>query len=134
MRAMINVVIASLLCAGPAAALAAQDKGREVILEATIEPSAGPGDMVALRDADCRFVGQLERRAPVGTAGALTQAAGADGGAWRIVVTRRVCREVSTAVRLHVDLPKAPSLAGGGGLPPTPMGYQAGTKFSLRAD
>lgn len=134
MRAKIHIVIASLLCAGSVAALAVPAAEREVILEAPIQTSAGPGDLVALRDTDCRFVGQLERRAPTGTAGTLIQAAGADGGAWRIAVTRQVCREVSTSVRLHVDLPKAPSLAGGGGLPPAPKGYQAGTKFALLAD
>ena len=130
----LKIVVGAMLGAGAVAAFAASDDGREVILEATIEPSAGPGDLVALRDADCRFFGQLERHAPASNAGRLAQAAGADGGLWRISVTRRICRDVSAPLRLHVDLPRAPSLMGGGGIPPAPMGYQAGTRFSLRAD
>ena len=103
-------------------------------LERTIEPSAGPGDPVTLRDAQCRYIGELVRYPAEGLIAGLTQAAGADGGSWQINVSHRVCGQIEQPVKLRVDLPKAPSLAGACDFPPRPCGYQAGTTFPLRTE
>jgi hypothetical protein len=105
-----------------------------LFLERAIEPSAASGDPVSFRDAECRYVGRLVRD-PVDGTGALAgliQAAGADGGAWHVDLSNRVCGQVAQPAKLRIDLPKAPSLAGGGGIPPAPYGYESGLKFAVR--
>lgn len=105
-------------------------------IKRTIEAHARPGDVVTLTDGKCLYVGQLVRESAdqkhLGST--LIQAAGAEGGKWRIAVTRKACGQLSSDVKMHVVLPKPPSLAGGGGIPPLPYGYQAGTRFDLVAD
>jgi hypothetical protein len=105
-----------------------------VLLDRAIEPSASTGDAISLRDAECRYSGQLVRE-PVnsqGFAASIAQAAGADTGRWHIDISRRTCGQQTEPVKMRADLPKPPSLAGGGGVPPLPYGYEAGTKFALQ--
>lgn len=102
------------------------------LLERSIDGSAKSGDLVSLTDGKCRYVGKLVRQdAGPSTATALLQAAGADAGRWHIVISQKACGELSSGVSLRVDLPRPPSLVGGGGIPPEPVGYQAGTRFGL---
>jgi hypothetical protein len=107
-----------------------------LMLERNIEPSAAPGDIVWLiaRDTRCRYAGELVRDPVDGKSvmAGLTQAAGGDGGAWHIDVSRRMCEQLNQPVKLRIDLPKPPSLAGGGGIPPNPYGYQSGATLPVR--
>jgi hypothetical protein len=104
-----------------------------VVLEHAIAPTAAMGDLISLRDAECRYSGQLVRASvdDKSFAAAAAQIAGADTGRWHIDVSQRTCGQQIEAVQMRVDLPKPPSLAGGGGFPAQPYGYEAGTKFTL---
>lgn len=139
MKAYLTLIM--VFCSATGSAWAAEpDMHTEVVLERTIEPSAGPSDIVLLRDVrdggSCRFVGELVREPSKdsGLASKMLQLGGMDSGVWHIAITRRVCREKTATVNLRADLPLPPSLAGGGGITAAPMGYQAGTKFSLVAN
>lgn len=102
------------------------------LLERNVDGSAKSGDLVSLTDGKCRYVGKLVRQdAAPSTATTLLQAAGADAGRWHIAISQKACGELSSEVSLRVDLPRPPSLVGGGGIPPEPVGYQAGTRFAL---
>ena len=104
-----------------------------VLLERAIAPSAATGDLVSLRDAECRYTGQLVRASvnDKSFAAAAAEVAGSDTGRWHIDISKRTCGQLTAAVQMRVDLPKPPSLAGGGGFPALPYGYEAGTKFTL---
>lgn len=105
------------------------------ILERNIDGSAKNGDLVSLTDGKCRYVGKLVRQdGGQSNVAAQLQAAGADAGRWHVAISRRVCGDISSAVMLRVDLPRPPTLVGGGGIPPEPVGYQAGTRFDLLPD
>lgn len=142
MKAYLTLIM--VFCSATCSAWAAEpDMRTEVVLERTIDPSAGPIDIVLLRDVrdvrdggSCRFVGELVREPSKDStlATKLLQLGGMDSGVWHVAITRRVCREKTATVNLRADLPLPPSLAGGGGIPAAPMGYQAGTKFSLVAN
>lgn len=102
------------------------------VLERNIDGSAQSGDLVSLTDGNCRYVGKLVRRdADPSIAATLLQTAGADSGRWHIAINQKVCSELSSGVSLRVELPRPPSLVGGGGIPPAPVGYQGGTRFDL---
>lgn len=124
--------VTALLSLTASAAASAQTHG---VLEAPIEASAAPGDAVVLGDKRCRYLGQLVRTtgARSGLGESLVQAAGADTGRWHIAITRRACDQLVEPFQLRVDLPHPPSLTGGGGVPPSAMGYQVGTRFTLLA-
>ena len=136
MKAYLTLIMVFCLATGAALA-AAPDMLTEVVLERVIEPSAGPSDIVLLRDVrdggSCRFLGELVREPSKesGVATKMLQLGGMDSGVWHVAITKRVCREKTVAVNLRADLPAPPSLAGGGGIPAAPLGYRAGTKFSL---
>jgi hypothetical protein len=104
------------------------------LLERAIEPCASTGDAISLRDAECRYNGQLvrERVNRKGFVASAAQAAGEATGRWHIDISRRTCGQQTEPVKMRADLPKPPSLAGGGGFPPLPYGYEAGTKFILQ--
>jgi hypothetical protein len=113
--------------------LASQASQPVAMLEGAIKPNAAVGDQIALRSAECRYNGRLVRE-PASTKGfamTLAEAAGADTGHWYIDILSRTCGQQVQPVKLRAYLPKPPSLAGGGGHPHLPYGYEAGTEFTL---
>jgi hypothetical protein len=102
------------------------------LLERNVDGSSKIGDLVSLTDGKCRYMGKLVRLdAAPSTVTSLLQAAGADAGRWHIAISQKACGELSSEVSLRVNLLRSPSLVGGGGIPPEPVGYLAGTRFTL---
>jgi hypothetical protein len=130
MRLLVAVLPLIAMCVPTMASPTPQ---RLALLEAAIQPSASMGELVSLRDAECRYSGQLVREPSnaKGFAASVAEAAGADTGRWHIHISRRTCGQQTESVQMRAYLPKPPSLAGGGGFPAQPYGYEAGTKFTL---
>lgn len=133
MNRVVLLAATSWLCV---AATAASSAPTLVVLAVDINATAAPGEPVQFMDGNCRYVGQLVREAGrAGLTSSMVDAAGGDSGKWHIQVTKRACNDVASEVvrdvALRVDLPRPPSLAGGGGVPPLPRGYQAGARFEL---
>lgn len=117
------------------AAKAASEPPVAVVLESTIAGSAARGDVVRLVKADgkCRYLGELIRE-PAHTqslAVKMMETVGGDAASWHIAVERSDCQGTISSVKYRIELPIAPALAGGGGIPPSPYGYQAGTRFEM---
>lgn len=122
--------LAIWLCSASSATLSATAL---VVLAVDIGETAVPGDPVQFMDRNCSYVGEFVREpGRQGLATALVDTAGADAGKWHVRVSKRACGEVLSDVALRVDLPRPPSLAGGGGIPPLPRGYRAGAPFELQ--
>jgi hypothetical protein len=119
------LVVSGLLMSGANA-------GPTAVLERKIDGSAKSGDLVSLTDGKCRYVGSLVRQAVhASTGAALLQMAGADAGRWHITISQKTCDGLSSRVTYRAELPRPPSLAGGGGVPPAPAGYPVGIRFEL---
>lgn len=133
-----RVLFAALAAQLAATAVFAQAARTDLVLERAIGQVEPPGAVVTLVGADdrCRYVGALERsEVPAsGFAASVLASTGADRGAWAIAITTRACGDVAEPVRLRVMLPRPPSQAGGGGLPPLPLGYEAGTRMRAIAE
>jgi hypothetical protein len=130
MYSKLIAVIAVAMCGASQAA----PEQRPMVLAARIGPEAQPGGAVTLTDGQCNYAGTLVREAPAkGVATSTLELAGVDAGSWSIQVSREVCNAdggaIARPVALRIALPHPPALAGGGGVPPAPGGYEAGRRF-----
>lgn len=105
-------------------------------LERAISPDAASGELISLRDAHCRYTGELIRESSdsKNMAANLVPVALAASERWHIDISQKACGDIVEKIKMRVDLPKAPSLAGGGGIPQLPYGYESGTKFSIKSN
>ncbi len=128
MKIIICTALTSLLCIS---AYAAQG---QVLLETAINADSPVGALVSFRDAQCSYHGQLSREHAKsdGVATSVLKAVGEDTTHWYVAVKRRACDQTVEAVDGRVELPRPPARVGGSGIPPTPIGYQPGTRFDLR--
>ncbi len=129
MRSATTALLLGLVVGGTAA-----QPVTEVTLASRIAPSAVADEPVAFLDrTGCRYTGRLGHVDATngGIAATYTQAAGVDAQSWYIVVTHQACDRPAIALLTMIALPKAPSLAGGGGIPPSPRGYEPGTRLRV---
>lgn len=118
-----------------ASAVAAPSKAVVTLAEG-IHPYARHGAPVRFQDDRCRYSGELVRETGMISANSsLLDLAGGDSGAWHVRITAQSCHEeggeLVRFVDFRVPLPRPPAMAGGGGIPPLPRGYQAGTRFEM---
>ena len=104
-----------------------------VLLETAIRPTATAGDIVALRDKQCRYSGQLVRASfnEQDHAASADKVAGVPMGRWQINILLRTCGNLTLAVKMRAGLPGRPSSDRRGGFPALPTGYEAGTAFEV---
>lgn len=81
-------------------------QGNPLVLLNSVSSPAQVGDIVQLRDADCRYVGKLEHRKgePESFWRKLLNQAGGNVGSWSIAVNRKVCGAIETPVALTIPL------------------------------
>ena len=132
MKSLLKTIPAAFVALTAIASPSTPDK---VLLERPITANAVSGDRVTFLDQGCRYVGILVRESAESKSVMATTVnkSGMDTGKWSVSITQRACDQIVEAVHFQIDLPRPPSLVGGGGIPPVPTGYQAGASFVVRA-
>lgn len=133
-------------------AIASPTSETVVMLESNIAPIARIGTKIALKDANCRYSGQLAKEPGQGIRFTETVVQNVDIELWYIDISRRLCgqqyevfrkciehyREIQKCGHLHetvkmrVNLPRPPSATGVSDVSlRLRTGYKVGTKFPL---
>lgn len=106
------------------------------ILEININEFSKNGELVVFTDGNCRYIGKTiveEPKIKTGFLYNILNISGADTNNWHIKISQKVCGDISSKVNMRVDLPRPPSLVGGGN-PNDPIGYKAGTIFEVKSN
>lgn len=83
-----------------------ETQGNRLVLLNPIDYPSQVGDIVQLRDSNCRYVGRLEHRKgePESFWRKLLNQAGGNVGSWSIAVNRKVCGTIEAPVALTIPL------------------------------